>query len=75
MSNRIGYVFNGALNKNIPVNLCTIGPSFWRPTGAISQVAKNLALAKVKAAFEGGDLFTDTDMRTTESLVIRYAAI
>jgi len=71
----LGYVFNKALNKNIPVKLLTNGPDFWRPSGAISQEAKNLALAKTKAAFEGGELFKDVDIKTMELFTITYIVV
>lgn len=70
----IGNVLNKATGKTIPVYLNTSGQGFIRPTGAISQSAKNLALAKVKAAFEDGKLFTDASMKTIERLDIRYVA-
>jgi hypothetical protein len=44
----LGNVFNKATGKSTPVYLTNSGPSFWRPTGAASQAAKDLALAKTK---------------------------
>lgn len=67
----LGYVFNRAANKQIPVYLMTHGPGFWRPTGVISDEVKDLALSKIKNAFEGGHLFKENDMKSMERLDIR----
>ncbi|KAI9799525.1 MAG: hypothetical protein M1826_005484, partial [Phylliscum demangeonii] len=64
----IGYVFNKARNKNILVYLAIAGPGFWRPVGVLSIAAKKFALAKLKGAFEAGNLFTEEDMKTMERL-------
>ena len=69
----IGYVLNRVTGRSIPVKLTTSGPGFWRPTGAISQMAKDIALVKTKTAFEAGNLFSDVDMQIMESLDIRSA--
>lgn len=63
--------FNPATGKSISTKLVTSAPDFWRPTDAISQPAKDLALAKTKAAFEAGKLFSDADMQIIECLDIR----
>jgi hypothetical protein len=51
----LGYIFNRASGKKIPVFLATSGPDFLHVTGAISEAANDLALAKTKAAFEGAN--------------------
>ncbi|OJD12622.1 hypothetical protein ACJ73_09320 [Blastomyces percursus] len=66
----LGYVFNKALSKSIPVYITESGPSFKRLTGAIDTQVRNLALSKIKAAFEGGKLFTDDDMKAMERITI-----
>ena len=71
----LGNVFNKAAGKSIPVYLTTSGPTFWRPTGTISQAAKDLAFAKTKAAFEAGSLFKDDDMKNIDSLKVTYVAV
>jgi len=66
----IGKVFNKATSKSIDVLISESGDGFKRLTGAISQDAKNAALAKVKERFESGSLFKDDDMKQMDKLVV-----
>jgi hypothetical protein len=67
----LGHVFNRQLAKLIPVYLAETGPGYRRLVDAIDPKLKALALAKVKNAFESGDLFTDEAMKQMERLTIK----
>ncbi|KAF2476365.1 uncharacterized protein BDR25DRAFT_209766 [Lindgomyces ingoldianus] len=66
----IGTVWNKVLSKYINVYLAEGGPGFRRLPEAIDQAAKDAALARLKAAFEAGKLFNDTDMGKMEQVTI-----
>ncbi|KAK2802403.1 hypothetical protein FQN50_007401 [Emmonsiellopsis sp. PD_5] len=66
----LGYVFNKALSKNIPVYFADSAPGFKRLPGVIDSQVGNLTLAKTKVAFEGGKLFTDEDMKAMEQITV-----
>lgn len=70
----IGTVWNKVLSKSIKVYLASGGPGFMRLPEAIDQTAKDNALARLKAAFEAGKLFNDTDMGEMEKITIMYVA-
>jgi hypothetical protein len=67
----LGHVFNRQLAKLIPVHLAETGPGYRRLVDAIDPKQKAVALAKVKAAFEGGNLFSDEAMKQVERLTIK----
>ncbi|KAJ6118791.1 hypothetical protein N7471_013411 [Penicillium samsonianum] len=66
----IGYVFNKALNKNIPVYLPTIWNNIMRVPEVVDQAVKTAALATVKAPLKNGTLFKFEDMQKMDELLI-----
>lgn len=63
---------NRHLGREISVYLTAEGSNFIRPSGAISQTAKENALEKIKTAFEGEKLFKDEHMKNMTQLNVRY---